>query len=64
MGSYRFFGTSGYDFQTSFAEIIVTTFELLVTVSSLLSDRQKNSGGGGGRGEQVLSVPDLNLEID
>ena len=62
MGSYRFFGTSGYDFQTSFAEIIFTTFELLVTVSSLLSDRQKNRGGG--RGEQVLRVPDLNLEID
>ena len=50
MGSYRFFGTSGYDFQTSFAEIIFTTFELLVTVSSLLSDRQKNRGGGGGEG--------------
>ena len=48
MGSYRFFGTSGYDFQTSFAEIILTTFELLVTVSSLLSDRQKNRGGGEG----------------
>ena len=63
MGSYRFFGTSGYDFPTSFAEIIFTTFELLVTVSSLLSDRQKNRGGGG-RGEQVLRVPDLNLEID